>query len=451
VDEVHALRGAGAGNGRFGAALLADPQDGGPTVLGIPVVDVVLTVSVAAIGLSSLMARSAIVREDDDGPLHFADPDLTGGLLVVLGAAPLLARQRAAMLVLAATTLIFAVYQRLGYAPPPLPLGPLVALYTVAVTAAARIALGVSAALVVAVAALSVTHHTPLTDDDFFIYVISIVGAWALGSNVRLNKLWATVAAERAEQLVAERERETAAALVQERARIARDLHDVVTHHVTLMVALAAAARIRHEDAAVLETTLGQIEASGREATVEMRRMLDVLDPGHPNSGQTRLAVVPALLEKARHAGLKLRFEVRGEPRVLPATVDFTAFRIIQACVANALEHAKPASIGVIVEYRAGELGIHIRDDARAGEGTAEPAAPAGNGASPGGSTNGAEPGDGPGPERRAAPSGRRGRGLVGLAVRTMSVGGQVDVVPARGGGFEVNVTLPAPEATVSP
>lgn len=396
----------------------------GSPAFPVPLADVVIAVTVAVVGLASLVTRTALVREDDDAALHFASADLTGVALVLGGALPLLVRRRAPVPVLAVTTLAFGSYHRLGYAPPPLPLAPIVALYTVAVEVTAMTALVASAALVLGILALSLTQQGPLTDDEYLAYGVAVAAAWALGGNVRVKLLSASVTAARADQLLAENAREAAAALALERARIARELHDVVTHHVSLMVRLAGAARIRGDGSQTLAATLAQIEASGRDATQDMRRMLDVLHPDAVAPGDpSRLDHVPVLVDRARAAGVRIHFTVEGPARTLPAAVDLAAFRIVQAALANAIEHARGSQVSVAVAYGAGEVSIRIRDD----------------GKRPPGSDDHAR-----GEIGRA--DRERGRGLIGMATRTMSLGGRLDVRPDDGGGFEISVVLPCPD-----
>jgi signal transduction histidine kinase len=203
----------------------------------------------------------------------------------------------------------------------------------------------------------------------------------------------------------------TRLAIQQERARIARDLHDVVAHHVGVIVA-----RARLEQRAVdpygerLEA-LRSIESTGREALTEMRRMLDVLQPteGEPET-ETRQGVdqLEALLQQIESAGLPCALTVRGTKRPLPAAVGSTAYHVVQEALTNALKHAGPTRAEVWVTYESGWLRVEVVDE---GSGVA------------GGS--------------------QHGHGLAGMRQRVALVGGKLSVGARPGGGFEVSAELP--------
>jgi signal transduction histidine kinase len=213
---------------------------------------------------------------------------------------------------------------------------------------------------------------------------------------------------------VAERERDVAAreAVVEERARIARELHDVIAHHVSMIVLQAGAER-RVLDGAnpttreVLET----IEQSGRGALTEMRRLLGMLraDANEPLTPQPGLIDVPTLVGQLREAGLPVDFHIEGERRELPAGIELSAYRIVQEALTNALKHAGDARATVNIRYAADSLEIEIADD---GAG-------------------------------RAALATGGGHGLVGMQERVALYGGRFDASRNPGGGFVVRVKLP--------
>ena len=211
---------------------------------------------------------------------------------------------------------------------------------------------------------------------------------------------------------MAERERDLVAreAVVEERARIARELHDVIAHNVSMIVVQAGAERrvvgpgSTHE---VLET----IEQIGRSALTEMRRLVGMLrsDDRDPLMPQPGLADLPALVSQVTEAGLPVELRTHGEPRSLPAGLDLSAYRIIQEALTNALKHAGDARASVQVRYGPDSIELEIVDD---GSGAAATRAPGGH-------------------------------GLVGMRERVALYGGRLDVGQRPNGGFAVNVLLP--------
>jgi signal transduction histidine kinase len=402
-----------------------------------PAVDLLLAAAVTAVMLASLVGRSSLVREADDQEYRFASPDAVGLLLVLACAAPLLWRRRAPVAALVATCLGFVGYQRLGYAPPPLPVAALVTLYTVSVQVELASSIAVTGTLICGVLALAVTHHSPLTDDEFLVYVISVVGAWLLGCTVQLSRARLALAVERAEQTAMEQDLATAAALHRDRAGIARELHDVVAHHVGVIVAQAGATlrtlrtaggaagaagrggrggdRAGSGDA--VRTALVSIESAGREAMVEMRRMLEVLEPTAGGVAPPRLDGLEALVARTEQAGLPVELRVRGAPASLPAAVQLAAYRIVQESLTNALKHAGATRVEVDIEQGRESLLVRVRD----------------RGAGVGGTR-------GSGGGRPAVPD---GRGIVGMRQRVAALRGSITVGPHPDAGFEVLVELP--------
>jgi signal transduction histidine kinase len=218
---------------------------------------------------------------------------------------------------------------------------------------------------------------------------------------------------ERRAQL-AERERDLAAreAVVEERARIARELHDAIAHNVSMMVVQAGAERrvldgkdgTTHE---VLET----IERVGRGALTEMRRLVGMLrsDTGEPLAPQPGLDDLPTLVGQVCEAGLPVELHIDGERRELPVGIELSAYRIVQEALTNALKHAGESHASVRVHYGADSLELEIVDD--------------GGGA--------------------AAPVSSGGHGLVGMRERVALYGGRLDAGRRPSGGFAVRVLLP--------
>jgi signal transduction histidine kinase len=212
-----------------------------------------------------------------------------------------------------------------------------------------------------------------------------------------------------------ERERTQRIAVAEERARIARELHDVVAHGVSVIAVQADAAEAALEqDPARAAEPLRTIRGSAHDALGEMRRMLGVLrqgDEGSEHGPQPGLARLPDLLEHARAGGLAVELEVEGEPRALPASLDLTAYRIVQEALTNVLKHAAGAPTTVRLAWSPALLELAVRD-----------AGPGPNGSEPAG-----------------------GHGLVGMAERVRIHGGRLHTGRTVGGGFEVIVQLPLP------
>jgi signal transduction histidine kinase len=213
---------------------------------------------------------------------------------------------------------------------------------------------------------------------------------------------------------VAERERDVAAreAVVEERARIARELHDVIAHHVSMIVMQAGAER-RVLDGANTATreVLETIEQIGRGALTETRRLLGMLrgDANEPLTPQPGLTDVPTLVGQLREAGLPVELQLEGERRELPIGIELSAYRIVQEALTNALKHAGDARATVRISYRTDALELEIADD-------------------------------GAGGITRASGG---GHGLVGMRERAALYGGRFDASRNPDGGFVVRVLLP--------
>jgi signal transduction histidine kinase len=213
---------------------------------------------------------------------------------------------------------------------------------------------------------------------------------------------------------IAERERDVAAreAVVEERARIARELHDVIAHHVSMIVLQAGAERRVLGDAnASTREVLETVEQSGRSALTETRRLLGMLrgDSNDPLTPQPGLDDVPMLVGQLRDAGLPVELSIDGERRELPVGIELSAYRIVQEALTNALKHAGDARATVHVRYGSDSLELEIVDDGRGG----------------GKRTSGG------------------GHGLVGMRERVALYGGRFDASRRPSGGFAIRVVLP--------
>ncbi len=213
---------------------------------------------------------------------------------------------------------------------------------------------------------------------------------------------------------MAERERDVAAreAVLEERSRIARELHDVIAHNVSMMVIQAGAERRDLEGSgSVTRDVLEAIERTGRGALTEMRRLVGMLrsDGGEPLAPQPKLSDLGALATQVRAAGLPVDVDIEGEQRELPAGIELAAYRIIQEALTNAIKHADGATATVRVCYRADRLELEITDT---------------------------------GTDTATSASGG-GHGLVGMRERVALYGGRFDATRPPGGGFAIRVLLP--------
>jgi signal transduction histidine kinase len=240
---------------------------------------------------------------------------------------------------------------------------------------------------------------------------ISFATAYVVGDNIRRRRERVADLEERAQRLEHERELEARDAAARERAAIARELHDVVAHSMTVMVVQAAAARrVLGSDPERAEQSIRVIEETGRESLVEMRRILGVLRNGDEVPAlapQPSLARIGELVNA--EAATPVELESSGEPRPLPTAVDVSAYRIVQEALTNVRKHAGPARVRVLLAYGRDALEIRIDDDGR-----------------------------GHGGNSKAA-----GHGLRGMRERAALCGGAVAAGPRRGGGWSVVANLP--------
>lgn len=258
-----------------------------------------------------------------------------------------------------------------------------------------------------------------------------------VGNAVRRWRHQAGDSQEKLRRAEAEHEAATVRALAAERSRIASELHDVVTHNVSVMVVQAGAARrVLTGSPADATAALLAVEASGRTAMVELQHLLGLLSPidgmqPEPGSGeadtaplrpQPGLGRLQALVDRVSAAGLPVRLTVTGQPRALPPGLDLTAYRVVQEALTNAMKHAGPASADVILDYRDEAVVIDVSDDGGRDHGPGLVASPARTGP--------------------AAVAGS-GRGLLGLSERLSLYGGEFDAGPQPAGGWRVTARLP--------
>jgi signal transduction histidine kinase len=272
---------------------------------------------------------------------------------------------------------------------------------------------GVGLTLVLGSIVIVVSHIPgPQTAADLIFIPLRFVAAWVAGYALRERAEQAEAAEMRA--TLAEREREAAAriAVAEERARIARELHDIVAHSVSVMVLQVGA--VRHklpQSLAGDREALGRVEQAGRTALADMRRLLGAMrrdGDGIDLAPQPGLDGLDALAEEVGRAGLPVRLHVEGEPFLVPRAIDLSAYRIVQEGLTNALKHAQARNADVTVRYEPNGVLIEVRDD---GVGTAE--------------------------------SDGLGHGLVGIRERVTIYGGEMTAGRANGTGFVLSARLP--------
>ncbi len=303
----------------------------------------------------------------------------------------------------------------------------LVIVYTVAATGArwaSRLAL-VMALSAATLAQVRWPHENASVPGQVAVIVFQTVPfalAWVLGDSIRTRRAYFAQLEERAARLEKEREAQAKVAVAAERARIARELHDVVAHNVSVMVVQAdGAAYVLDAAPDQAKKALETISSTGRQALAEMRRLLGVLRTGEHQEGgeyvpQPDVEQIEDLVEQCRGSGLPVDFKVEGTPRPLPSGVELTAYRIVQEALTNTRKHGGPnTGASVRLVYFDDGLGLLVEDDGKGAphelyeEGGADGA----------------------------------GHGLIGMRERVGMVGGTLDAGPRPGGGFRISALLP--------
>jgi signal transduction histidine kinase len=358
-------------------------------------------------------------------------------LLVVLQALPLTWRRRWPVAVLVAVGIPRTIYDQLAWSFDPLPLASAIAYYTVMDRCSTRVRVVVSAVLIVGIIRSQTLpgHNEPY---DFFVVALQFVVAGTVGILSRTRRAYLQAVETRAEQAEAERDRQVALAAADERTRIARELHDVVAHHVSLMAVQSEAAAAllpgRPAEAAKAVDIIGH---TAREALTELRRLLGVLRGPAEVSGRAATAPAPSIsaldevLGPVRQAGIQVNLRVEGRPSKLPAGVDLTAYRIVQEALTNIVKHSGADEAAVTVRYEPGYVTVSVTDT-----GNGAVAVTLGHEARR--DRAGSSVGDG------ARPPASGGFGLAGIAERVASCGGKLTVGPGEAGGFAVTARLPA-------
>jgi signal transduction histidine kinase len=371
--------------------------------------DAVLAVAIAAVNVVSLLPYRAQLN-----PLWLAL------VLVAAQGIPLAWRRSCPVLVIIIVGGVRVAYDQIGFGFAPFPLGPAIAFYTVIdrcgpvwrwITIAAS-ATGIAISL-------SVPGHSEPYQAIFQGTIF--LTAWAAGTLNRTKRANLEAAQSRADRAEAELDRVVSAQAAAERARIARELHDVVAHHVSLVAVQAeAATSLLPDKPAQARKSVEIIGDTARLALTELRRLLGVLrGPSErlETAPSASLGELDGVLDQVRGAGLAVDFEVVGTPCPLAPGVDLTAYRIVQEALTNTIRHAHAASAAVTLSYEPGYITVSVADSGprRSGNGSTA-----------------------------VAPLSGSGLGLAGIAERVASCGGNLTVGPTPAGGFAVTARLPA-------
>ncbi len=341
--------------------------------------------------------------------------------------------------VLIATGAARITYDVLGFGYAPFPLATTLAFFTVMERCGPRIRriTVVLTAIGTTISQLSPGHNQPY---DATVSVFITLTAWMAAVISRTRQAHIHEVEDRARRAESERDDRAAWAAAEERTRIARELHDVVAHHVSLMAVQAEAATSLLPDRPAEATRSVEIIAStARQALTELRRLLGVLRGPSDHletSPSVSLAGLDAVLDQVRGAGLRVEFTVRGTPGPLAPGIDLTAYRIVQEALTNTIRHARASQAAVTLSYEPGYVTVSVTDSGPwPPNGPAMAAGAVANGH--GGGANGAA-------ARRPGPPRSGGFGLAGIAERVASCGGNLTVGPTGGGGFAVTARLPA-------
>ena len=347
---------------------------------------------------------------------HMVGPRSLIAVLYALTSLALVWRRRAPVGVLAFIAIADSVAYLVYGAPEGLGsfLPLLVAFYSVGRYAPTR-----SVALAAPLTAMAIVIHDS-TDPQFsfgganaFFWLV-LASGWPIGHAFRRRAEETSALAGHARQLAAEREYLATAAVESERARIARELHDVVGHGLSVIVLqlVAAEALIDTGDTAGARDRIASTERSARDALAEMRRLLDLIDDGAAPqlAPQPGLSQTERLISDTRAAGAEVDLEITGTPLNLPAGIDLAAFRVLQESLTNLLKHARPPRAHVRVAYQPDAVVVEVRDEGRV-----------------------------------VGDAGSGGRGLTGMRERVALYSGELELGPQPGGGYLVRARIPVP------
>ncbi|MCF2529147.1 sensor histidine kinase [Yinghuangia soli] len=375
----------------------------------------------AALAFIVLCTMLALLRIDDEGTVH-SEVEWYGYVLVVIGSVPLVWRRRWPFGTGVTVALAAIVYDRMpGLPSQHLQYGALVGVYTVADRGPDSVRRWIPLLSLIGLLAAGVSVQDLLYGNMF--PMLSLLTAYVLGCSARTRRAYAAALEARAEQLARERDLEADRAASRERERIAREMHDILGHAVSLMVVQAEAGPVVvRSDPARAEAAFEAIADAGRDAMAQLRRMLGLLNrPGQDDDGaageerapQAGVDTLPELLARVRETGLQITLEATGTPVPLAADRSLAVYRLVQESLTNTVRHAGASRAEVRLAWGPDALDVEVRDDGIGAQKTA---------------------------------SADSGFGLVGLAQRIEAVGGTLTAGPAAGGpGFRVATRLPLP------
>ncbi|MEU4657368.1 histidine kinase [Streptomyces sp. NPDC023723] len=406
---------------------MTDPGGGGPRPRGAWWREAAVTATAFVLCL-----LGGVVQVDDT----LAPPSAVAYVVAVMSCAVLPARHRAPVAALAGTTGVGVLVQPVGLLLSPLSMAPAVfAAYscTLAARTERRAAGAVSLSAAVLLAAATPLSGGLSWQDASRMASVAVfpLMAGVLGHSVRNRRAYLAAVEERVRRAEESREREARRRVAEERVRIARELHDLVAHQITLANAQATvAAHFFDTRPEQTRKSLGELVETTGHALDELRATVGLLrqsgDPAAPAEPAPGLARLPALLETFRRAGLAVTLRQEGTARPLPPGVDLTAYRIVQEALTNVAKHAGAGSARVVLGWSCARVTITVADDG--------PGAPGGPAAGPG-----------------AGPDRPPGYGLIGMRERATAVGGQLSAGSRPDGGFLVSAHLPLPPAKDTP
>jgi signal transduction histidine kinase len=340
----------------------------------------------------------------DDGSASAAAICLTG----VSGGA--LALRRSAPIVVLAVTLGAAIGIVAGGETPG-GLIQLIALYTVASACDRRTSLAALVPTAAVVMGLSVANGAA-EDRSASSIAVNAIAAGALAAGVWGLGAYAQVRRERAADLAWEREQRARMVVQHERAAIARELHDIVAHSVSVMlIGVRGAREVLRASPDEADDALARVETTGDQSLAELQRLLALMRApanGVDQRPQPSLADLEELIAEYRDAGLPVRWEITGARRPLPGGVELSVYRIVQEALTNVLKHARPTRVVVTLAFASARLEVEVTDDGRSSDGRAGP-----------------------------------GHGIVGMQERVALLGGELETGRLAGGGFRVRARLP--------
>ncbi|MFI0901531.1 sensor histidine kinase [Streptomyces sp. NPDC020983] len=369
-------------------------------------VDALIAAALASVAV--LLGQDAV--HQGHGPLGAA-----AYTLVVLVHLPLVLRSRAPVAVCCLVHASWLVYITAGYWPVVCSFGPMLAVYTVASLRPPRTAVPCAAlmgATWVCAGAVSHTDGWPAVVGQALIYPAVL---WRFGETARRS-------AELTRQLRREQDERARREVAEERGRIARELHDVVAHHISVISVQTGLARfVFASDPRTARGALDTIDASAKEALDELRRMLTVLrsdDEGAPAGPMPGLARLEQMARRLRTGGVPVALTVEGTPRPLTPGVELCAYRVVQEALTNVVKHAPGASAEIRLAYEAHQVTVSVTDD---GQGVIQDRVGTGG-----------------------------GHGLLGMRERAKLYGGRITAGPQEQGGFAVRLTLPTAARTAA-